>query len=302
MGRDLFGRDPFIDELRDAVRGDLGLDLGEVCLKGPARKLSRTEFLQPAMCAVSLTLWRRLDEAGVVPCAVAGHSMGELSALAASGVLAPADVMRLAVVRGRAMAAAAQHRKGSMAAVSALEAWRVVEEVESWQGGILDVGAVGAASQTTITGDEDQVDGFCSEISKKYPGARCKKLSVSGGWHSRHMLAAGEALEEAVAGVDAAPAAKVPFVAGRDGRASRDSAAILEAFCAQLTSPVRWDRVMSTLLGELSATVFVEIGPGRVLRGLVRLATEGGGLDVEVHSVSDRRSLERTVKALEGAG
>jgi [acyl-carrier-protein] S-malonyltransferase len=295
MGRDLIGSDALADELLSCASAATGEDLARLCLRGPPRRLAQTQLLQPALTAVELALWRLLREAGVAGVVTAGHSLGEIPALAASGMVRPADAVRLAAERGRLMGEAAAAAPGSMIAVTGLG----VEEVEAVLAGFagrgeLALSAVNAPSQVTVSGEPNLLDEVADELGGRQK-VWIKRLRVSGAWHSQHMAPAREGFAEALAALEIAAPESAAMVFNRDGREASDPQRVRELLAGQLTSPVRFDLVLRRL-AELEIGDFVEIGPGRVLRGLIRLNLPDPA--VRVHSVSGRRSLERTAAAL----
>jgi [acyl-carrier-protein] S-malonyltransferase len=298
MGRDLLGRDAFADDLLARASAAAGEDLARLCLRGPDRRLAETAPLQPALTAVCLSLWRRLIDAGVRGQVTAGHSVGELPALAAAGLLDPGSAVELAVARGRAMGAAAAARAGGMLAVTGLAREEVEEGIRPLRGrGVLAVATVNAPVQVTLSGDPDLL-GEAEILLGRRPEAKITRLRVSGAWHSAHMEPAAAAFAEAL---DGAPigggGGEVPMVFNRHGREARDPAEVRALLAGQLTAPVRWDLV-SVRLAEFGVTDLVEIGPGKVLRGLARLNPATAAL--RVHGVSDLRSLERAAAELIG--
>ncbi len=190
MGRDFFQKDAFAKGLIDAAGEAAGADLVALCNKGPARRLAQTEYLQPALAAVSLALSKRLIEAGVRPVITAGHSLGELPALAVSEMLEAEQVVRVAALRGRLMADAAARQPGGMVAVTGIGAETLVERLKQISGpGALGIGAVNAPDQATLTGDPDRLDEIGRALGEQ-TGVRVKPLRVSGAWHSSHMMPA----------------------------------------------------------------------------------------------------------------
>ncbi|MDD5307119.1 MAG: ACP S-malonyltransferase [Deltaproteobacteria bacterium] len=294
MGRELLGRDPFTDELFARACSESGVDVSGACLKGPAKVLAETRVLQPAVTAFSLSLLARLEDAGVRPDVVAGHSLGEIPALSAAGMCDPLDAVSLAVERGRLMSEAAAGRDGAMIAVTGLTVALVFDAVESMRGaGAISAGAVNAPTQVTVSGDRAMVD-KAAELLGKRPGAKVVRLNVSGAWHSEHMRSCVEPFGQALAQTPLVPA-RVPVVLNRDGGEAIEPDEVRSALFGQLVSPVRFDLVMERLVG-MEVTDFVEIGPGKVLRGLVRLNHPDPS--VSVWNVSDLRSLERAAEAL----
>ncbi|MBW2276274.1 MAG: ACP S-malonyltransferase [Deltaproteobacteria bacterium] len=295
MGRDLIGRDQVTDELIACASEATGEDIGRLCLRGPARKLTETRVLQPALTAVELALWSVLREAGVTPHVTAGHSLGEIPALAAAGMVRADDAVRLAAERGRLMGEAAEATAGAMVAITGLELERIEQTVASYgERGVVALAAVNAPSQATVSGDPELIDEVAAELGR-LPNARVTVLRVSGAWHSAHMTSARQGFAAALDDLSLEPADDVAMVFNRHGREGRDPDEVRELLAGQLSSPIRFDLLMQRLV-EIDVTDFVEIGPGRVLRGLVRLNLPDPS--VRVLGVSDRRSAERAAAAL----
>jgi [acyl-carrier-protein] S-malonyltransferase len=293
MGRDLFAKDPFADGLITAASDAAGVDLKKLCVKGPARLLDETANLQPALTALSLGLWHLFDREEVTPVAVAGHSLGELPALVAGGMADPLTVIALAARRGALMSRAAAKTPGGMIAITGLDREAVFNTVEHMgEKGVVGIAAVNAPSQVTVSGDPELLQ-QTGKALEKMPGAKVTKLRVSGAWHSRHMVPAVESFKREVNGLRLKET-KTPMLFNRHGREA-PLAEVPELIAMQLVRPVRWDLVMARSV-ELGITDFIEIGPGKVLRGLVRLNCPDA--TVRVHNVSDRRSLERTLKVV----
>jgi len=203
-------------------------------------------------------------------------------------------VVSLAAARGACMAQAARNRPGSMFAVTGLPADRVTEILDTLRAdGTVTAGAINAPRQMTISGDSELTE-RAAAILKAQPRAKVTQLQVKGAWHSEHMRPAVLAFKAALDLLALAPPV-IPMVFNRHGRACGDPDQIRELLAGQLVSPVRWDQVMRSLT-ELEVTDYVEIGPGRVLRGLVRLNCTD--LAVRVHNVSDLRSCDRAIEAL----
>ena len=296
MGRDMFGRDPFLDELVDRASCAVGEDVARTCARGPSRKLARTGLLQPAMTAVCLGLWKRIVDAGVKPWVTAGHSVGEIPALAACGAVDPHDAVSLAAVRGEAMDEAAKLQEGAMIAVTGLDVEEVFKTVETFvEKGVVAAAAVNAPGQVAISGDPAVLEGVAQALRREQD-VRITPLRVSGAWHCEHMRPAVGRFREALDNLEfSAPSVKMVF--NRHGRESSDPDDIKNLIAGQLVTPVRWDLVMKHL-ARSEITDYVEIGPGKVLRGLIRLNLPDP--DVRVHNVSDLRSLDRLVTALDG--
>ncbi|HUT78953.1 MAG TPA: ACP S-malonyltransferase [Polyangia bacterium] len=299
MGRELLGRDAFADGLMARASAAAGEDLSRLCLRGPDRRLAETALLQPALTAVCLSLWKRLADVGVSGHVTAGHSVGELPALAASGLLDPGSAVELAAARGRAMGEAATARSGGMLAITGLSLDAVEERIRPLAGrGVLTVATVNAPTQVTLSGDAELL-GEAEALLGARPEARVTRLRVSGAWHSAHME---PAVTDFARALEAAPIGAgddgIPMVFNRHGREARDPAEVRALLAGQLTAPVRWDLVLARL-AELGVMDLVEIGPGKVLRGLARLNPATASL--RVHGVSDLRSLDRAAAELTGS-
>jgi [acyl-carrier-protein] S-malonyltransferase len=294
MGRDLFGRDHFVDALCERASKIAGIDLARLCVRGPGRKLAQSEYLQPALAIVCLGLWHHLVEAGLKCNVVAGHSLGELPALAASAMVEPEVIGGLAATRGRLMSEAAAKHLGGMIAITGLGADEVSEIVDSIsQKGTICVAAVNAPGQQTLSGDMDLLDAFTAE-AKKHPDVRVSKLRVSGAWHSGHMDSAVEPFLKVLGEIEILDSS-VPMVFNRDGLEAASAEDVRDRVAQQLVRPIRFDKVLKRLF-DMGITDFVEIGPGKILRGLIRLNSKDS--DIAVHNVSDMRSLDRTVGLL----
>lgn len=296
MGRDMFGRDPFLDELVDRASVAVGEDVALTCSRGPSKKLARTGFLQPAMTAVCLGLWKKIVDAGVEPWVTAGHSLGEIPALAACGAVDPGAAVSLAAVRGEAMDDAAKLQKGAMTAVTGLDVEQVFKIVEPFtEEGVVATAAVNAPSQAVVSGDPAVLDRV-AEALRREQDVKVTPLRVSGAWHCEHMRPAVVRFKEALDELElSVPSVKMIF--NRHGRESSDPDEIRNLIAGQLVTPIRWDLVMKRL-AQAEITDFVEIGPGKVLRGLIRLNLPDP--DIRVHNVSDLRSLDRLVTTLDG--
>jgi [acyl-carrier-protein] S-malonyltransferase len=299
MGRDLFGKDAFADELAAIASAEIGEDVARICARGPDKRLAETQVLQPALTVVSLALWRRLGEAGIRADVVAGHSLGELPALAAAGMAHPRDAVLLAAARGRAMAEAAEKKAGAMLAVNGLDERSVAAAIAPFVPlGALAMAAINAPSQIVVSGDAQLV----AEVERALTGKRgvtVARLRVAGAWHSPHMRPATEAFWAALERLEMTGAARateaIPMVFNRHGHVASGPKDVRDLLAGQLESPIRFDAVMRRL-AEMKVTDFVEIGPGNVLRGLVRRNLPDPAL--RVHGVSDLRSAERTAVAL----
>lgn len=268
MGAALSAAEPAaraVFELCDRVRPGTAAQ----CFEAPVEELSKTENTQPCMWAVDLACARALAAHGVEPAAVAGFSLGELAALAFAGVLSDEDAFRVVCRRSELMAQACAANPGGMLAVLKLEPARV-EELAA-QAGALPVN-YNSPAQTVCAGTADAVEKLAGLV--KEAGGRAMPLAVSGAFHSPLMEPARAGLEEALAGV-AFEAGQVPVWANATAAPYPADAAEARALLArQVANPVRWSQTLQAL-AEQGVDTFVEVGPGKVLTGLVKRTLPG---------------------------
>ena len=270
-----------------------GRDVGHLLLEADADELVETRNAQLGTFVHSMVVLEALRSRGIEPEAVAGHSLGELSALSAAGVLGFEDAVRLVAERGEAMQVCCTQRKGTMAAVLALDEPQVTEVCAAVDGDVW-VANSNAPGQVVIAGDPAAIDAAAT-VAKEAGAKRVMPLDVSGAFHTPFMAPASERLAAAIADATFHDAA-VPVAANVDG-AVHDQAsewpALLER---QLTSPVRWTGCVESLLAA-GATTFVEVGPGAVLAGTIKRIDK----DAARHSVMTPDQLDAVVDAL-GSG
>lgn len=266
----------------DKVDAALGERLTATMWDGPAETLQLTENAQPALMAVSLAALRVLEvEAGVVVARdaafVAGHSLGEYSALAAAGALSISDTARLLRIRGRAMQKAVPVGVGAMAALLGLDYEAAVAvAAEAAQGQVCDAANDNGGGQVVVSGHREAVD-RAVEIAKGKGAKRAMLLPVSAPFHCRLMQPAADAMAEALAGVTIATPV-VPLVANVLASPISDPDDIRRRLVEQVTGTVRWRESVAFMAGQ-GVTLFVEIGAGKVLSGLVkRIAAGATGL------------------------
>jgi [acyl-carrier-protein] S-malonyltransferase len=272
---DAFGAARLVFEEVDAA---LGETLTRVIWEGPAQTLMLTENAQPALMAVSLAAMRVLEtEAGVDLARdarfVAGHSLGEYSALAAAGALSIADTARLLRIRGRAMQKAVPVGTGAMAALLGLDFEQAVTVAgEAARDQVCQAANDNGGGQVVVSGDKAAVE-RAVELAKARGAKRAMMLPVSAPFHCTLMQPAADAMAAALAGV-AVKSPVVPLVANVLARPIRDPADIVDALVAQVTGTVRW-RDSIAFMADAGVTQFYEVGAGKVLSGLVRRVAEG---------------------------
>jgi len=272
---DAFGAARLVFEEVDAA---LGETLTRVIWEGPAQTLMLTENAQPALMAVSLAAMRVLEtEAGVDLARdarfVAGHSLGEYSALAAAGALSIADTARLLRIRGRAMQKAVPVGTGAMAALLGLDFEQAVTvAAEAARDQVCQAANDNGGGQVVVSGDKAAVE-RAVELAKARGAKRAMMLPVSAPFHCTLMQPAADAMAAALAGVTV-KSPVVPVVANVLAKPIRDPADIVDALVAQVTGTVRW-RDSISFMADAGVTRFCEVGAGKVLSGLVKRIAEG---------------------------
>jgi [acyl-carrier-protein] S-malonyltransferase len=262
----------------EEVDAALGQKLSSLMFEGPEDQLTLTANAQPALMAVSLAVIRVLEAEKGLDLAkaadfVAGHSLGEYSALAASGALTISDTAKLLRIRGDAMQAAVPVGQGGMCALIGAE-WDLASEIakEAAQGEVCDVANDNGGGQVVLSGHKGAID-RAIEIAKAKGVKRALPLPVSAPFHSSLMQPAADRMREALAGATIR-APKVPLIANVTAGPVTDPEAIRRHLVAQVTGSVRWRESM-ILLGQAGVTRFVECGSGKVLAGLAKRAVAG---------------------------
>ncbi len=274
----------------------LGFALSDLCWNGPAEELKKSMHTQPALLTHSVAAWRMAEAAGLTPDFVAGHSLGEYSACVAAGALSFEDALVLTRRRGQLMYEAGLARPGAMAALLGLS--REDAEAacaEAAGAGIVVAANLNAPGQVVISGEPAAVERAC-KCAKARGAKRAIRLEVSGAFHSPLMESAAHGLTDALAAVTFRDA-RCPVVSNAWARPVQRAAEIRGALEAQLLASVRWEESLRLLLAE-GVQRFVELGTGKVLRGLLRT------LDSSAASwnVADPESFTTTRAALAGAG
>ena len=268
---DAWGDHPAVrDTLAEAAEA-LGSDIGRLIREGPKERLDLTTNTQPVMLAAGVACWRAWQaEGGGDPAVVAGHSLGEYTALVAAGALTLADALPLVRFRAEAMQQAVPVGEGAMAAILGLEADAVREgcaEAARASGEVVEAVNFNDPKQTVIAGRRAGVEKAC-ELLKARGAKRALPLPVSAPFHSTLMKPAADRLKERLAAV-AIAAPRIPLVNNIDAASPRDPAAIRDALYRQAFGPVRWVDVVRALRA-MDAAAIVECGPGKVLAGTVK--------------------------------
>jgi [acyl-carrier-protein] S-malonyltransferase len=293
MGRALYDAVPESRAVFDEADAALGSSLSRLCFEGPEDQLQLTANTQPAILTVSIAAARALDARGVKPQWVAGHSLGEYSALVSAGVLSLRDAVVAVRRRGQYMQEAVPAGEGAMAAILALDLAAVEEACrEAAQGQVVSAANINSPGQVVIAGHSAAVD-RASELCKKAGAKRAIRLPVSAPFHCALMMPAQDRLAGDLARLAfAAPA--LPVVNNVDAAVVRAADPCRDALVRQVSGTVRWQESVERLVRE-GVDTFVEVGPGTVLSGLVKKIDR----NVRVLGVEDPASLEATAAALQ---
>jgi [acyl-carrier-protein] S-malonyltransferase len=293
MGSDLLESRPDLYErylsLADTTSG---LPIRQYSLDGPAESLTETNAAQPALFSLSLALLEVARELGAEPDFVAGHSLGEYTAAVASGALSLEDGIRLVSLRGRLMAEAQGERPGTMAAVIGLPIERLEELCrEASEAGAVAPANLNTPSQIVVSGEIAGVERLM-ELAREAGADKVVRLQVGAAFHSELMKPTQARMAEAMQDV-AWSDPQVPLASNASGRLVTTADEVRAALVAQIASPVRWVDCVHAL-AEAGATTYLEVGPGRVLGGLVKQIV---GMEVDVTSVDSPAKLETFVAA-----
>ena len=266
MGKELYENNSKAKELFDKIFNSLDIDLKNVMFEGPEDLLKRTDYTQPAIVSLSLVLTELLKEKGIEPDYVAGHSVGEFAAFGGANYLSIEDAVKLVAARGRIMREVAEKVNGSMAAVLGMDAEKIKEVLKSVDG-VVEAVNFNEPNQTVIAGSKEAVEKACV-VLKEAGAKRALPLAVSGPFHSSLMKEAGEKLKE--------EAQKYTFNVGKIKIIANTTAELLESdlevkdeIYRQSFGPVKWVDTINKLK-SLGVTKIYEIGPGKVLSGLIK--------------------------------
>jgi [acyl-carrier-protein] S-malonyltransferase len=288
MGRSFYDASPTARAVFEEANDALGFDLTKLAFEGPASDLALTANTQPAVLTASVAAAKVCAERGLTPSLGAGHSLGEYSALVAAGALRFADAVRVVRKRGELMQQAVPVGTGAMAAIMGLEL-TAVEALckEAAQGEVVDVANINSAGQTVVAGHRSAV-----ERAVALAGKKSVLLPVSAPFHSSLMAPAAERLAAELATATVSDPA-FPVVRNVDAGLTRTAAEVTPFLLRQVASPVRWTECVQRLSAE-GATAFIEVGPGRVLTGLLRRIVDGA----RGHSIEDTAGLDKALAAL----
>ncbi len=290
MGKDLYERFDVAKAVFDEADKALGFSITDMCFNGPEDELRKTFNTQPAILTVSIACHRVLREHGIIPTIVAGHSLGEYSALVAAGSLSFSDAVQLVRKRGQLMQEAVPLGEGSMAAILGLARDVVVDICHKAEA---EFGAVQAVNfncpgQIVIAGKKLAVE-KAAELLKAAGAKRAVMLPVSAPFHSTLMKPAAEKLAHELEAINVQDAL-IPVVANINGQIITNGQAIKESLVEQADHPVEWEQCIAEII-KSGTTTFVEVGPGKVLSALTKKITK----EVDHFNVEDMISLEKTL-------
>ncbi len=271
MGKDFYDAEPLAEQLFDRADEILGYDLAKTCFEGPEDKLDSTTVSQPAIFVTSVAILEVLKARGTIkpPDVTAGLSLGEYTALYAADCFSFEDGLRLVQKRGQAMQAAADASKGSMVSIIGLEQI-AVEKIctEAAQGQLLKCANFNCPGQIVITGSVEACKRALA-LAGKYGAIKAVELKVAGAFHSEMMASASEELKKALAQCKINNLGNIAVIANVDAEYYKTKKQISQGLVKQLTGAVLWQKCMEKLLAD-GVTMFYEIGPNRVLMGLMR--------------------------------
>ncbi|WP_066639343.1 ACP S-malonyltransferase [Desulfolucanica intricata] len=292
MGKEFYDTFSVAREIYDLADKALGFSISELCFGGPEEVLGQTINTQPALLTTSMACLAVLRQEGIVPQVVAGHSLGEYSALVAAGSLSFVDAVQIVRKRGQLMQEAVPPGGGAMAAVLGIESNVLLDVVKlSSDIGVVEVVNFNCPGQLVIAGETEAL-GKAIKLAKEAGARRAIKLAVSGPFHSSLMRPAGEKLGRELDTVTVKEP-EIKIVANISADYVTNAAEIKNSLIRQIYGPVRWEETVIRMI-EDGVDTFVEVGPGKVLSGLIKKINR----EVRIHNVGDQASLEKALAHL----
>ena len=291
MGKDLADKFPACKALYDKADEVLGYELSKICFEGPAEELTKSNHAQPAIFVTSIACYTALKEMNpeLEVAMMAGLSLGEWSALHASGAMTFEDTLRVLEARGRAMQEACEETKGSMVSVIGLSIDQLSEICESTG---VEMANLNSEAQTVLSGELEKIE-KASVMAKEMGAKRAIVLQVAGAFHSSLMASATPKLEKVLNSVEI-QAPSIPVLANVTGKPHGGSDDIRREMLKQVTGSVHWYESINEMTAA-GVSEFIECGPGKVLTGLIKRIAERG---TPLHNIQDIATLEKTVASL----
>jgi [acyl-carrier-protein] S-malonyltransferase len=299
MGKDLAETFPVARQTFKEADDALGYELSKLCFEGPEDQLRLTEITQPAILTASIAAWRALDEKGIKPAFVAGHSLGEYSAHVAAGTIVFADAVRTVRNRGKYMQEAIPVGVGAMAAILGMDLEKVTAICsEAAQGEVCEPANINSPEQIVISGHKNPVE-RATKLASARGAKRAVMLPVSAPFHCSLMKPAQDRLAEDLRALMFQNPA-VPVVSNVDATLVSDAESSRDALIRQVTGAVKWEQSMRLLIAS-GVQIFVEVGPGKVLCGLMRQIDRSktclNVADEASFSKAVERLIEKTISA-----
>ncbi len=293
MGKDLYDNFPVARQIFEEADNALGFNLSEMCFEGTAEDLALTANTQPAILTVSTAAFRTMENQGFpMPDFVAGHSLGEYSALVAANAMSFTDAIKMVRKRGTYMQEAVRIGTGAMAAILGLDLETIENACrEAANGQVCSPANINSPLQTVIAGNAEAID-RAIEILKERGAKRAIKLNVSAPFHCELMLPAQERLAKDLQGINFFDLS-VPIIENISAQANTNGEKVGEALTEQVSKPVRWAQSIEKLIGN-GVETFVEVGAGKILSGLIKQINR----DVRCLNVEDSKSLRIALETI----
>jgi len=289
MGRSLYDE---VSELYNKAAQILGIDIGKICFEGPENLLKESKNAQPAILLHSIACLKIIEKRGRAPVCVGGHSLGEYSALVAAKVLSFEDAIHLVRFRGELMSMSGEQKSGAMAAIIGLEEWVVEKIVNGMQReGVVVLANYNSPQQQVISGEPKMVE-MASSIASEKGARRVIPLKVSGAFHSPLMKDAFEKFRRVLWKTEFRKP-QIPVGLNVTGKLTTSIEEIRNGLEGQITSPVRWIEEVNSMI-DFGVDTFIELGPGRVLSGLIKKINP----EVRVFNFGEIRDLDRLKSAV----
>lgn len=296
MGKEIYDSHDSVKKWYESVDEALGYSLSSLCFDGPEEELGMTVNTQPAIVATSYALYSVFEQSGIKPDCVAGHSVGEYSALAAAQAFPAIDLVKLVHMRGQYMDEACPAGTGGMAALVGMDQEKAQSLIDGIQGELkagqsLDIAGLNCPGQVVVAGHVEALDLAVAKV-RDFGGRVGMKLNVSGPFHSRLMAGAEEQLSAKLSSCTF-QAPSVPVVTNVSAKGLTEPEKLQQDLMAQLTKPVRWEESIQEILAS-GVESFVEFGAGNVLAGMIKKIDR----KIKVYGVADTQSLEKALQEL----